>query len=332
MLRDAQAGFVLPAVLAFIAAFTFIIVTTALTLERSRDLATALQRQQDLAAALDATEANATFLFITSRPVPNGILLLPDALSATDVLMGGESAPVSENSQIWEADGGLLVFETDPYRSWAIYRDTDGLVSLSTADEAVIGRLLQGFGASAANAALLSARLKDYQDEDRIRRPMGAERADYRLRQRPLPSDSPLRSPAELGRVWGWEDLDFVNDVEFLSNVTAAFGTDRPLPRFATDRLRVLLAELPGRDEATADILIQAAGVRLVPSGRGRFILGAQDIRSGEMKIRLVEIERRPTAASAPYSRALIAEFTDPEIPESWIPNENAKILASSEP
>lgn len=319
----------MPAVLAFIAAFTFIILTTALTLEKSRDLASALQRQQELVAALDAAEAHATFLFITSRPVPNGVLLFPSARSAADVIVNADAEPVPEGATIWQADGETLVFETEPYRVWANYRDSTGLVSLATGEQNIINLLLQGFDVNSNDAAILAARLKDYQDEDRVRRPLGGERADYRLRQRPLPSDSPIRNTAELGRVWGWEELDFVNDLEFLSNVTATMGTDRPVPRFATDRLKILLANLPGRDELATDILTQATSVRLVPSDRARFILGAQDARSGDLKIRLVEIERKPTAASAPYARSLIAEFSDPDLPESWLPTEDDKVLTT---
>lgn len=327
--RKNESGFILPTVLAFIAALSFILLTTAIILERSRDLAVALDRQQKLSAALDAAEAQAVYLFITSRPVPNGVLLFPPTISVSDLVLGTEDDSADETSTVWAADGGILLFEEQPYRTWAVYRDTAGLVSLATSSADMVSRLLRDFDVPSERAATLAARLKDYQDEDRVRRPLGAERADYRLRQRPVPSDSPLRSISELGRVFGWEDLEFVNDLEFLSQVTASFGTDRPLARFATDRLRILLAAMPGRDTNQLDILTQASNLRLLPSDRARLVLVAQDPVSGETKVRLIEIERKPSAASAPYTKALIAEFTDPNLPESWRLSEDVKILVS---
>lgn len=327
--REHETGFVLPSVLAFIAALTFILLTTAITLERSRDLAIALDRQQQLNAALDAAEAQAVYLFISSRPIPGGVLLFPPTQSVSDILLGIEETSTEETSLVWAADGGILLFDDQPFRTWAVYRDTAGLVSLATSSADMLTRLLRDFKVSSERAATLAARLKDYQDEDRVRRPLGAERADYRLRQRPVPSDSPLRSISELGRVLGWEDLEFVNDLEFLSQVTASFGTDRPLPRFATNRLRILLAAMPGRDTNQLDILTQASNLRLLPSDRARLVLVAQDPLSGESKVRLIEIERRPSAASSPFTKALIAEFTDPNLPENWRPSEDVKILVS---
>ena len=327
--RTSEAGFILPGVLAFVAAFTFILLTTAMTLERSRSLAMNLDRQQNLSAALDAGEAQAVYLFLTARPVPNGLLLYPEAQSVTDVILGEETEDPEVDRILWNADGGMLLFEERPYRTWVIYRDTAGLVSLPTASAEMLSRLLEDFDVSSNRAAMLAARLKDYQDEDRVRRPLGAERADYRLRQRPPPSDSPLRTPSELGRVFGWEDLTFVNDLEFLAHVTAAFGADRPIPRFATDRLRILMAEMPGQDMTQLDVLTQASNLRLVPSDRARLVLITQDTESGETKVRLIEIERKPSAASAPYSKALIAEFTDPKLPQNWLLSEDAKILVS---
>ena len=324
-----EAGFILPGVLAFVAAFTFILLTTAMTLERSRGLAVALERQQSLAGALDAAEAQATYLFLTARPVPDGLLLYPEAQSAVDIVLGTETETPEVERKVWNADGGILLFANAPYRTWAIYRDTAGLVSLTTGSADMIGRLLEDFDVSSNTAATLAARLKDYQDEDRVRRPLGAERADYRLRQRPSPSDSPLRSISELGRIYGWEELTFINDLEFLAQVTSSFGSDRPIPRFATDRLRILMAEMPGRDMTQLDILTQASNLRSVPSDRARLVLIAQDTESGESIVRLIEIERKPSAAAAPYTKALVAEFTDPNLPQNWLPREDAQITVS---
>lgn len=327
--KSSEAGFVLPAVLAFIAAFTFILLTTAATLEQSKNLAIAFERQTQLGHALDSAEAQSAFYFVTSRPVPGGLLLLPDAVAATDIVMGEAPPPPQEGASIWRADGGILVFGDTPFKTWAIYHDTSGLISLPTARPEVIIRLLRDFDIGGPEAAVLAARLQDYQDDDRTRRPMGAERADYRLRGRPRPSDSPMRTVSELGRVLGWEELSFVNDLEFLANVTASFGTDQPTARFATDRLKLLLAELPGRAQSQVDLLTQATNLRVVPSDRGRFVLIAQDVYSGDTKVRLVEIERKPGAAAAPYSKVLIAEFTDPELPESWRLSEDVEFTVS---
>ncbi|GAB5455980.1 MAG: hypothetical protein Hens2KO_22090 [Henriciella sp.] len=327
--KPSEAGFVLPAVLAFIAAFTFILLTTATTLEQSKTLAIAFERQTQLEHALDAAEAKSAFYFVTSRSVPGGLLLLPEKLDVTAIALGEAPPPAEEGSAIWRADGGILVFEEAPFKTWAIYHDTAGLISLSTARPEVMMSLLRDFDIDGSEAAVLAARLQDYQDEDRTRRPMGAERADYRLRGRPQPSDSPIRMVSELGRVLGWENLAFINKLEFLANVTASSGTDQPVARFATDRLKLLLADLPNRSQSQVDVLTLAANLRVLPSDRGRFVLVAQDVYSGDTKVRLVEIARRPGAATAPYSRVLVAEFTDPELPESWRLSEDVEFTVS---
>jgi|GEM_PF-1987273 len=333
-----QTGFVLPGVLAFIAAFTFIILTTAVTLERSRNLAVALERQQQLVAALDAAEAEATYLYMTGRGVVDAIELLPRERAVTDIVLGQFQSPPPEEEEeaealvVWPATGGLLLLDEAPYRTWAIYRDVSGLLSLSSGRAEIISDFLEEFDVDSSEADQLAARLRDYQDEDRLRRPLGAERADYRLRQMALPTDSPLRNPAELARVMGWEDLDFINDLEFLAHVTAAMTGDQPVLGFAPDRLKLILANQPVRDASQIDPLTLAANLSLVPRNRARFTLFAQDISTGELKVRLVEIERQPGAATAPYSRSFIAEFTDPFVPESWFPPADAQVAFPPQP
>jgi len=317
--RSGDAGFVLPSVLAYIAVAMLILLVGAQALERARDASLALQSDRVLVNALDDLEAEVTYRYLVSAPVRYGVSMTQGPRDAMGLILGtpveqsvNETAPQGADA-LWRADGGMIGFQRDTVRATIEYRDVAGLLSLNSGDPDLIAGLLQEFGVEKSKATGLAARLKDYTDEDTLRRPLGAERADYRMRQLPPPTNSPLRNLSEVTRVMGWEELDFVSDPDFLSNVTASLTG--PVPKWAFSPASVLAM----RDEASqamvtnSDPLSIASANTVVPGARARFIIRASDTNTGRTRLRIVEIERKVAAAAAPWTRSLVFDRPLPE-------------------
>lgn len=309
----AQRGFVLPAVLAYVAAFMLIVVLAAGSLQRARSTALDIGAQGALQSALDDIEAQALYLYLTSVPVPGGAEVFRAPGDATAIVMGGTDEngdPVAAGvpGRMWSAADGSLWLQSGRVTGRAQYRDVGGLVSLNSSGSQIIAGLLRQFGVSGDDAAGLAATLGDFIDEDSVRRPRGAEAADYRLRQRPVPTNSPLRDLAELQRVLGWEDLEFTGDLAFISAVTVALTAPEPRWVFSPPVVAGLEAGLDETWRRDLDPLAVAASGHTVPGAQARLTLTAFDPVSGSGRMRIVEVERMNAGLTAPYTRRLIHE------------------------
>lgn len=317
--RSGEQGFVLPSVLAYITIAMLLILVGAQALERARDASLALRSDRILINALDDLEAEATYRYLVSAPVRYGISRTQGPQDVMAILLGTSEAEQKQEDvpqgadALWRADGGTIGFERPGIVGTVEYRDVGGLVSLNSADPALIAGLLEMFGVSSDDAVGLAARLRDYTDEDVLRRPRGAERADYRLRQRPIPTDSPLRSVAEVSRVMGWEDLDFLANPAFLEHVTASLTNPTPRWVFASPSVLKLREKVPQTVTTNLDPLMLASESSVVPAGRARFLIRASDTQTGRSRLRIVEIERTPAAAAMPWTRALVLDTPLPE-------------------
>lgn len=311
-----QTGFILPGVLAFIAATMAIILIGATALERARDVSVALQSDRELIGALDDMEARATYLFLTSPPVRYGVSLTEEARDASAVILGqGRETPADPPaaSDLWRADGGRIAFTAPGMRGTATYHDAAGLISLNTSDPLLVAALLEKFGVSGEEALTLTARLRDYTDEDNVRQPRGAERQDYRLRQLPAPANSPLRRVAEASRVYGWEEFAALGSADFLALVTAASTVQDPIWAFSPPEILALQAVLPETTRRSEDILATVSSTSLVPGARARLTLTAYDEKTGRSRLRIIEVTRTVGAAAAPWTRSLILDAPQPE-------------------
>lgn len=305
-----QSGFVLPSVLAYIAAALALVSIGALALQRAQNNTNALRVQAELTQALDDAEAELLFAYLSARSVPYGLVEGGDGFDLVDSFMTDEpvlsQSPSSE--AIWRADGSRLRLELDDSVVLISYRDVSGLISLNTASEELISVLLVEYGVDRDEAQSLAAKLADYIDEDTLRRPRGAERADYRLRQLVPPTNSPLRSLSEASDVLGWDSVSFLSDPRFLNQVTIAMIPSEPNPTFASEETRALLSKVDRASFSDRDALSEAIRASLLPSSRGRFKLQVFDRQSFESKIRVIEVERTVGALNAPFSRLLISE------------------------
>lgn len=311
MERRTDAGFVLPAVLAYIAAFMLIVVLAANALERAQETTLKLETQNRLSAALDDIEAQAAYAFLTSTPVPGGVeLFRTTPIDPTAALMGTSTGEGGNNpvGQIWRADNGELKFVSNGITGSARYRDVGGLISLNSTDPVIIARMLDLLGVSGDQAAGLASTLKDYTDDDSLRRPRGGEAADYRLRQKQAPTNSPLRDVSEVVDVLGWDELPVIRSPAFLELVTISFTGPEPRWVFSPEPLKSIASTLTASWRDDLDPIDIAANDHAVPGARARLSLNIVDPDSGIGRYRIVEIERLTTALAAPYSRLLVYE------------------------
>ncbi len=307
-------GFVLPSVLAYIAAAMLVIVIGAAALDRARDATLAIETERQLEAALDDLEAQTVYAYLASVPIEGGLALFaPQSTDEISIALGNANSAALrpqdlQGPRLWSANGGRIGYTRGSLAAVATYRDASGLLSLNSSDTPVLEALLASFDVSVNDAAGLAATLRDYSDDDSLRRPRGAEAADYRLRQLKPPTNSPLRDIAELHQVLGWKDLAFISSIEFMELVTVSLTAPEPRWIFSPDRLRPIeRAVSPGWRE-TLDPLARAMASDRLPGARARFTLETFDIAMGKGRLRIIEIERQAGAAAKPYLRTLVHE------------------------
>lgn len=322
-------GFVLPSVLGYIAAFSLIVVLAAGALDRARSATIAIEAQNRLQSALDDVEAQALYAFLTSTPVEGGVALFRAPADDAAAIVLGERpaddrpAPAGPETQFWSAKGGAIQVRSGGVRARVYYRDTAGLVSLNSSDSAIVEALLQLWGVERERAATLTAQLKDYVDDDSVRRPRGGEAADYRLRQRPLPTNSPLRDIAEAQLVLDWVELDLLGRPEFIEQVTISLAAPEPRWVFSPDPVASIQENLSPDWTRELDPIAMASNAHSVPGPRARLTIMAYDEATGLGRMRIVEIERQSAGLAAPHSRVLVYEAGHPGLSlESEMPDD----------
>ena len=106
---------------------------------------------------------------------------------------------------VWRADGSVQTWADGEIQLKASAVDESARIDLNVASDALLKGLLQtagGLDASAADSVL--AAIQDWRDADDLKRPNGAEEADYRAAGKTYkPSNAPFQSVGELARVLG---------------------------------------------------------------------------------------------------------------------------------
>lgn len=308
--RREDQGFVLPGVLAYIAVALLVVSLGALALEKTQDNVGVIRDTMLLEQAMDDAEARAVFMFLTSRSVPYGITDNFSGFDATAAILG--DAPTGEdenlNLPVWRADGGVMLFERGSVLVTVEYRDVTGFISLNSTNQQVVAAMLESYGLRSEQAQTLAAQLGDFVDEDSLRRQRGAERADYRLRQRPEPTNSPLRSIAEARKVLDWDELDILEDPSFIENATTSVVPSMPRGIYASEQTRGWVDQAQLSSFTMRDPLEEASGASLLPSARGRFTLRAVDRSTGAAVVRIVEVQRTVADISVPYVTETVME------------------------
>jgi general secretion pathway protein K len=150
--------------------------------------------------------------------------------------------------EVWAADGTIRVWDDGGSRIAVSATDESGKIDLNTAPDALLkGLLMSAGGLDEASAAQFVDVIGDWKDADDLRRPNGAEAADYRAAGSPyLPANSFFETVAELQRVLGMTPALYAKLADNLTVHTRMSGIN---PVFAS---RATLLAVPG---ATPEVI-----------------------------------------------------------------------------
>lgn len=308
----AQRGFVLPYVLATIAILSLIAVLGANTLRAAQVNLRRLDSHDQLRIALADAEAIVLDTFLTSTVVRQGLYLGARQTGVDFELEfgGGEAESDLDETLVWNAVGGVRALEIDGVGVSVAYQDAGGLVSLYSSDPSLVDALLQTLAGAGGSVDQLAAKLGDFVDADDTRRFTGGERADYRMARRPAPTNSPVRSWAELGAVLGWAEQPFYRDRSLLNYITFFPGSSSPRVAGMTTSLAATLTRDQRRVREVEDPLSDSGVVSsLYPTPRARFTLTAISPDGASGLRRIIEAERTAGAPDFAVARRLIAEY-----------------------
>lgn len=150
---------------------------------------------------------------------------------------------------VWAADGLVHIWNEDGMRVAASAVDESGKIDLNAVPDALLKSLLQTAGqVDADTAARLVDVIGDWKDADDLRRPNGAEAADYQAAGLPYrPANAAFETVADLQRVLGMTPALFAR---VAGSLTVYSGTPGINPQFAS---RTVLMALPGATDAIVD-------------------------------------------------------------------------------
>lgn len=133
-------------------------------------------------------------------------------------------------------------------------QDAAGLINLNAPNEEFLKRLLGGLGVPAERQPSLVDALRDYVDEDDLRRLNGAESAQYQaIGRADLPRNAPLVTVQELRDVFGWSSEATLWRPGGLLELVTAEGENRLNPNTAPPQV---LQALPGVTPDVAQLML----------------------------------------------------------------------------
>lgn len=153
---------------------------------------------------------------------------------------------------VWAPDGLVHVWTEDGMRVAASAVDESGKIDINVAADALLKGLLQTAGQlDADTAARFVDVIGDWKDADDLRRPNGAEAADYQAAGLPYkPANAAFETVADLQRVLGMTPALFAR---LAGSLTVYSGATAINPQFAS---RSVLMALPGATDAIVDTYI----------------------------------------------------------------------------
>jgi general secretion pathway protein K len=151
-------------------------------------------------------------------------------------------------AESWQADSVVHYWDDGEAHVAANAIDESGKIDLNAASDALLKGLFQSAGGLDVDAAQRVVDvIDDWKDADDLRRPNGAEAADYQAAGLSYkPANAPFESVAELQRVLGMTPTLYAAVADNLTIFSKAPGVN---PAFAS---RVVLLAIPG---ATADVV-----------------------------------------------------------------------------
>jgi hypothetical protein len=182
----AKAGFALPSVLFVVAMVTLVFLV-------------AIQALASLAGE--------------TRRIRGGVRFEAEALSLeAQAAFDAATAPVGPSALLSDdgpAPRPVLALDGRPYAAAGLVlgvQDEAGLINLDNLPTGARLRLFTAMGVAPADQAVMADRLGDYLDIGDLKRPLGADSADYLRAGQPAPPDGPLTRRAQVLGVLGWRE------------------------------------------------------------------------------------------------------------------------------
>lgn len=312
--RRAQAGFALPSVL-FVTAMVTLVFLVAI--QALASLASETRRvKTGVAFEADALslEARAAFI-VATRP-----------LGATAAL-GGATANAP----------ALLALDGRPYAAGPDLilsaQDEAGLINLDNLPTPARARLFAAMGVSPANQAAMADRLGDYMDVADLKRPQGADAADYARAGLPAPPQGQLVRRAQAFGLLGWDQaVGAARWRDFADNVTADPSSSAVNINTATATTLVVLYGLtPAQADAAVARRAAAPFTELEDLGRATGLKLLSDAeRSYTMPNGRIALRVEDAAAGYAYRSRLILSPDDPTRP-FWVAEPTTSQLSPAE-
>lgn len=326
---SSERGFILPYVLVVIAILSAISILGVNTIRaRTADLTVLIDNHAVERAMTDAEEI-VTYTFLT-RPMVSGGIDLSNRIVDQSTLSPDEYPDESGIPQgaVWLATGELRRMTLRGVQVDIVYRDVGGLISINSASASVLEAWLSTYLEQPSLAKSLTAKLLDYRDFDNRRGFLGGERADYRFRTLPPPTNSSLRSFLELYRVLDWE-LSLAEYSQLLKHFTLLPMAERPALQRAPAELASILNEETSTvfSRGRLDLVDEQLLNSRLPSENARFIFFGNGQGGTAPLQRIVEIERTTGAPNLPRQRRTVADGVVLVDKQEYIPNDDIKQL-----
>jgi hypothetical protein len=306
---SAESGFVIPYVLGVILVVSLLVLWSANSLRDTQNVFIQLSETNRDSQSLDAAETQFLQLFLGATMIRQGLDVSGRPVDETALALG--DPPPEEGltpEDIWSAQGGLKVFTWNGQKIAAIYQDSDGLLSLNSSDIKYLTKWLSS--GEYADAESMAAKFGDYRDDDNIRRFRGAERSEYRLLQRPPPSNSYIRNITELNSILDWEEFVPTLSLHDLRHLTLAASSTVPRLAAVPEDLKTRLGLVADGQVFLSQDDLNDAELFLsnFPSSRSQLTLVRKSGSGSPYWVRIVEIERTGGAPDRPFTRRLLWE------------------------
>lgn len=322
---DNREGFVLPYVLLVIAMLAIASALTAQYFIKTSALMREIDTQVKAQIAFANAESQAIYSILSSNPVDGGFDLSGEEQLIPDDFLT-EVTDISQND-IWLLQSELRLAPTEQGLVYVSLQDLSGLISLNVAPSDYITKLLVHLGVAEQKALSLSAALMDYRDADNRRQFRGAERADYRLKGMPSPTNSPLRHYAELYDVLGWKEAMTEIDVSRLKTLSSLNQSYARVNRnFMPPELLSVFPEDADAESEDFDIFAAVSANQIRPTNFLRVTL-TYPSAEGVVWQRVIDVERRAGSPNKPFERRWLFDkvLTEQEAERYLVPSENLK-------
>jgi len=238
-LTEKREGYAFPMALAAIIVITLVIGMAATQVERA--IETYTRQVTEFDRSISVRSAEQTFLYhaLTSPMGNNGVEI--GGASALERLFSTTSA-AGDGVTVLRANGAPRRYGDDLIIR---YVDQQSFFDLSSLGAPGNATRVSALGINAVRQTSLQAALSDYQDDNDVRSPGGAEASAYG--QDGLPPNRPLLHPLEICRVHGWREESLCSDPDRLLLLAMPRGTAQLNPRLASRPFLLHLTGSPGR-------------------------------------------------------------------------------------